>query len=656
MSFLSDRFLLLASLGLLLAPVSAGAETPEELRVDEVEVTATALPTPPPVPTVDEAPTAFATTIRLDDRAGEARDVASLLLEAPGARVHHAPGGRTLMLRGTSSEQSLVLLDGIPLNAVAGGGVDLRTVPAPLLESLTVLRGNAGARYGPGALGGAALLQTRALRDEAGGTVSLSAGSFGTMEASGAAWGGGRRASGLASITLRRSEGDYDAIFDPTRQFDPSDRTVEQVGNNDDRGAGGLFKGRVELGAGAALHGLVQGWLGERGLPGTFYRRDDHRRHERRVVSALRLEFSPDADWRLDAGIDLRHDEVAVHSDTARGVAANPHTDQPGLPWQQEDALTLRLGAEAAPVAWALVRANVDVGSDWLDSPFHGDASRERVGAGLLPEIYLGDHVSLAPALRWDRVGEHEGFSPAAGIAWRPVAPIELRANWGRTFRAPSFGELYLEQASIKANPDLQPETGWTAEAGVVLRLPRLHAQLVGFHARVEDLIVYEVVSGGISKPFNVHDALVQGGEVEFRWQPLHGWQASGSWSLSKTTNLRDDPRYVDKELAFRPPHRLHLRIGFYREDWESWLEGSHQSSQYLNRANTDELPAGTSFGAGAGVRLVEAPWAIWLSGRVENAFDAHLIDQLGFPRPGRAFTLTLRADAPGAQRGPLEI
>lgn len=614
---------------------------PVEVRGEEV--------VPPPEPTVAEEPTGFGTTIETSELAARHRDVGDLLLLTPGSRVHKAPGGATLMLRGGSADQSLVLLDGIPLNAASGGGVDLRTIPASLLERVTVLRGNEGARWGSGALGGVALLETRRLRSGLGGSLELQAGSFGTAQFDGTLFGGDDETMGLAALTLRRSDGNFLALHDPTPLFNPGDARRQELANNDERGGGLLLKGSRDLG-GATLHGLLHGWLAERGLPGTFYTPDDHRRAERRLIGALRIEGAPSASLQLDGGFDLRHDEVAVWSDTVRGTTgAQPRTDQAGRPWQVENALTLRAGAGWAPAEWTLLRGDLEIGGDWIDSPYHGSAHRQRLALAVGDEIYVGDRITVAPAIRWDRVGAHDGLSPRLGLAWRPAGPIELRANWGRSFRAPSFGELHLEQARIKPNPDLRPESGWTVDGGAVLRLPRAMVQVVAFYARIEDLILYEVVSGGVSKPFNFHDAEIRGGEAEALVRPLPWLALSGSYSLAKTRNLRDDPRFFHKELPFRPAHRVYGRIAASGDGMEAFVDAAWQSEQFLNRANSDQLPAWAAVGGGAAMRLARFPWELWLAARVDNAFDELRLDQLGFPQPGRAFTLSLRATSPEA-------
>src|SRR5205814_8371081 len=100
------------------------------------------------------APAAQATAIDVRQYAGAVRTTSERLEAAAGVSVH-AVGGpgqtATLSLRGGTADQSLVLLDGIPLQGPGGGAIDLATVPATLLERITVTRGVVGAQFGAGA-------------------------------------------------------------------------------------------------------------------------------------------------------------------------------------------------------------------------------------------------------------------------------------------------------------------------------------------------------------------------------------------------------------------------------------------------------------------------------------------------------------------------
>src|SRR5205085_6461804 len=128
------------------------------------------------------APASESTVVEAARFAGEVRSVAEMLQSAPGATVRAAggPGQPTsLSLRGATADESLVLLDGIPLRGPGGGSVDLSTLPATLLDRLIVSRGVLGAQFGAGALGGVVEIVPRAPRGDGGGG-RIAVGSFGT--------------------------------------------------------------------------------------------------------------------------------------------------------------------------------------------------------------------------------------------------------------------------------------------------------------------------------------------------------------------------------------------------------------------------------------------------------------------------------------------
>src|SRR5512139_1495 len=131
-------------------------------------------------------PTAAATVVEAERFAGEAKGVAELVGTAPGVAVSGYGGlGQlaTVSIRGSTSSGVLVLLDGLPLNTAAGGGVDLSTIPRAWISRIEIVRGAEGAHYGVGALGGVVNVVTRAAGAE-GWSGELAGGSFETFSSS----------------------------------------------------------------------------------------------------------------------------------------------------------------------------------------------------------------------------------------------------------------------------------------------------------------------------------------------------------------------------------------------------------------------------------------------------------------------------------------
>ncbi|MBL8113845.1 MAG: TonB-dependent receptor, partial [Acidobacteria bacterium] len=94
----------------------------------------------------------------------KASSVLDLLRTVPGLDVVQSggPGGVTsLFLRGTSSTQTLVLVDGVRINSPFFGAVDLSSVSTASIERIEVVRGPFSALYGSEAVGGVIQILTR---------------------------------------------------------------------------------------------------------------------------------------------------------------------------------------------------------------------------------------------------------------------------------------------------------------------------------------------------------------------------------------------------------------------------------------------------------------------------------------------------------------
>ena len=65
--------------------------------------------------------------------------------------------------RGSSSSQTLILIDGIPFGGqdATGAASPLQNIPVQLIERIEITRGNASAQYGPGAMGGVIEITTQ---------------------------------------------------------------------------------------------------------------------------------------------------------------------------------------------------------------------------------------------------------------------------------------------------------------------------------------------------------------------------------------------------------------------------------------------------------------------------------------------------------------
>ncbi len=610
------------------------AAEPERIAAGEIIEVAGERP-----PASAAAPAAQATVVETAQYAGEVRSVAEMLLSAPGVSVHALGGpgqATTLSLRGATADESLVLLDGIPLQGPGGGAVDLSTLPAVLLDRLVVSRGVLGAQYGAGALGGAVELTPRARRERSAGGMQASFGSFGTAQvaADGAVPVGD--GSALLAVQGDRTRGD----FEYARQLTAGSAYYGFTRENADalRGSALARYGAV-LSPSTELDLLLLGSAGERGVPGPWTAPTRRTRQlDQAGLAGLRLSGAAgDAVWtargwgRLDR-IELRGSQL--FSDCRDGQPNCPRIDQ-------RSSATRGAGEVALPVPGHWLKATLDGGEEWTHGAATGPRRRGLFSVALADDWAAGGGLALHPALRLDEVGKDAGLSPGLAVLWKSGA-LELRAGWGLSFRAPTFSELYLTSGGVGPNPALQPERAWSVDAGAAWRAGRLTVSAGVFWSQYRELVVYEQhPSANAVTPLNIGRAHLAGLELQAVVPLPAGFLAEAAYSFLSAINDRPGAQQ-SQQLSYRPPHRLFLRLARRGDRLEGYAETSFTSRMPRNQYGSAFLPAQVSVSAGAGARVFGP---LWLDLEVKNLLaDETLEDVFQYPLPGLSIAAIARA------------
>jgi outer membrane receptor protein involved in Fe transport len=146
--------------------------------------------------------------------------------------------------------------------------------------------------------------------------------------------------------------------------------------------------------------------------------------------------------------------------------------------------------------------------------------------------IYLQDEIEITKPLtatigiRYDFHSIYEDqFNPRVGAVLRLPWDIRLRASAARSFRAPTFDDLYWpEDAFTAGNPNLKPEKAWSYELGGEKKFgDRAVFKAAGFYRRVEDLIIWQMGSDEKFRPSNVKTVEIWGVETEMVFYPCRG-------------------------------------------------------------------------------------------------------------------------------------
>lgn len=292
----------------------------------------------------------------------------------------------------------------------------------------------------------------------------------------------------------------------------------------------------------------------------------------------------------------------------------------------------------------------------------------------------LDDNLIFSGGVRYDRYesdtvkrqATNDNWSPSVGAAYHPTDWLKLRANYAKGFRTPTPSEAaqdfvytsYYGSTHYYGNPDLNPETSNTYEAGFDLDFDYLRTGLTYFHSVHKNEIRSYSPRTGESTYLNASRDTVYDGlewDLSFSFGRFCGWDSLDVRPYFKGTAFTRRKAYDDSNnnrpmiAPYVPKYTAAYGVDFdYPEfgllvNLNAVYTGSRveQNFGYNYSGNWVDSPAFTTFDLT--VDKVLATWAdesrISLQASVRNMFDEYYEPTLDYPAPGRNVYIGLRYD-----------
>lgn len=524
------------------------------------------------------------------------------LRNVPGVDLNSSGGfGKftNLNLRGTNSNQVLLLIDGIPVGSATAGTPAWEYLPLAQTQRIEIVRGPRSSLYGSAAIGGIVQMFTPRGKGAAHAEVTAATGSLNTHELS-------ANFSGAQNNNHYYLGGSYLATngINAGNPFSPDEPDADGYHNSSFALSFGHRADRAEF----DFHVLRA--TGQSEFDGTP---DENFLQQ---IMGLNLALSPSNFWKTSLTVGQANDER--DSDSAPFLNYY-HTQRRYQSWQNDVIFT----------ADQILTLGLDQQSDEINSSNNYTVTkRDNRGVFIQHQANLGRH-ELIGGVRYDEndsFGGHTTGNITYGLSLTPK--LRLIIGWGSAFRAPTFNDLYWPLAfGYQGNPNLNPEQARSYETGLLGKSHWGNWQLRAFRTNIYDLITYD----GSTNPatvINLARAQIDGLESQFDTHFNHNWNLSTSLTIL-------DPRDRDTQhiLPRRARHTAQLNLSHQVDKLRATFNLLNQGGRYDDITNTTYLDSYTIMGVRFDYHLAKS-WQLF--GYIDNLFDKNYQTVAGFNSVGR--------------------
>ncbi len=475
--------------------VFAHAETTTPSIDDTMVVTASRFEQP-----VENVVAPISVVTRAEIEQSQAKTLTEVLRRLPGVEIGSNGGigqNSSLFLRGTNSNHSLVLVDGVRMNNSMTAGLNINRFPLNQVERIELIRGSGVAMYGSDAIGGVLNIITRSAPGSEDKSVVVGTGSNAYRE-------------GNFSVNSNVSEYGHLKIAGGFQETDGFNVQPEPGLNDGDKH--GFDGNQLMLNY---EHAIAEGWVGFASI--RWFNNTAEYNKKNFADSTFHVGSSESESTSYTA--KLEYDKNRYQS----FLVFNYQDDQTVDSVRYQVAPLSIIGIEQTNIQWAnqyqlTDNLGIQGGVDWRSEKLSDDSFDEfgtinsivgerRNNSGVYVGVtgVFGD-VTLLSNVRYDKHDTYNEYTTwSVGSIYQVNENQQLKASVGTSFKAPNYKEF-------SGNPDLKAEEARNIEFGWLANLNPVTLSVAIYDNEIDNLIVYYAPE--YSQAYNV-DARIRGVEFE---------------------------------------------------------------------------------------------------------------------------------------------
>lgn len=555
--------------------------------------------------------------------------VAQLLQKRRGVEIASNGGvasASSVFLRGTATNQSLVLVDGVRVGSATTGGATYANIPLSQIDRIEIVYGPLSSLYGSDAIGGVIQIFTKQGSTFLEPTATVGFGGKGTRtQQAGISGSTGGERNVRFSLQAGHEEADgFSASKPPSGPFTFNPDRDGYSRNSANGQVSWKLSSAHELGA-----SFLQSRLKNQFDAGLDFDDTSVERLEN-VSLNLKSQFLPNVKSHFQASRSSDKNDT----DASFGIVQF-NTVRHDYSFQND----ISFGRDLLQVV--LEHQKEEVGSNEVAL----QRSRQTNSQALSYQLRRNAHLASV-SLRHDNNSQFGGRTTGSlGYGYRITRAWRVNGSFGTSFRAPAFNELFFPSFGVETN---RPERGRNAEISTNYQAGDQNFSATYFRNRLSDLLVFTPVCPvqPETRPFgcaaNINQALLRGLSLgaSSKWQ---------HWTLRGSLDFQDPhDETTDKRLARRSRKYGNVALEYASGPFTGSIESIFSGDRFDDAANSQPI-AGYGLVNLAGSYQFAPNWSVFA--RFDNIGNKDYELAKNFNTPRRTGFIGVRFDGkPGVQ------
>lgn len=527
-----------------------------------------------------------------------------------------------ISLRGTSTQHTAVLWNGININSFSLGQADFSILPSFVFDDVAIHEGGGSARFGSGAIGGTVILETGSETVNIA-HVQLEAGSF------------GRFFSGARINLQQRAFTSSTSVY---RLQSQNDFPVHSTGERQNHAS--FFQ-----------QGFVQNFSynfsNAKVLKLTYWYHDADREIQPTIGNALAGDEQQDRNHRLSftyqqnnrfgllkSGGGLINDEIIYNGSSSqvfRWETFINHQYRFGRNWSVQGS------ADWNHIIGKIREYGTEPVEDRVDLLLA--IQKEFSRAGFVVNIRKPFITGISTPFVLYTGGEFTLLKSTGNS-------LRYSFNVSTNFRAPTLNDRYWPEVG---NKDLLPERTKSAESGLTWSNASVNVSATGFYQLVDQWIQWTPDEDGVYRPENILKVAARGIELSGLWHWKTGefrQKFRGTYQYTRSTvKEANDAARVGKQLTYTPIHTGTVSSNSMYKSWSIDIFCQYAGERFTDTSNASLYALDPYFLADFFVtkKFILNRHNFSVQASVKNLFDVEYQQLASRAMPGRNYNFSLQ-------------